>query len=171
MEQRVTMISLGVDDVAASTAFYKRLGWVPSVGMSNESITFFQIGGIFMGLYGRTALAEEANLTVGTGFGGMAIAYNGRSKDEVDAVLALAEKSGAKILNPAKEMFWGGYSGYFADPDGHVWEVAFNPFLPIAEDGTIKLPDQQNFPRKIHPNILIYIGFIYQIYIWLGFVE
>ena len=134
------MVSLGVDDIAASTAFYERLGWVPSQKASNENITFFQMGGIMIGLYGREALAQEMNLAVGTGFGGMAIAHNARSVVEVDEILVLAESAGAKILKPAEEVFWGGYSGYFQDPDGHVWEVAYNPFLDINEDGTVQLP-------------------------------
>ena len=140
MEQRLTMISLGVDNMPASRAFYERLGWVANTAASNDDITFFQMGGIIMGLYGREALAAEAKLDVGTGFGGMAIAHNTRTEAEVDAVLALAEKAGAKILKPGEKVFWGGYSGYFQDPDGHVWEVAHNPFLPIADDGSVHLP-------------------------------
>ncbi len=140
MEQRLTMVSLGVDDLEKSTAFYNRLGWQHSQEISNENITFFQLGGIMIGLYDRAALAKEANLEIGSGFGGMAIAHNTRSEAEADEVLALAGKAGAKILKPAEKVFWGGYSGYFQDLDGHVWEVAFNPFLPIADDGTVTLP-------------------------------
>ena len=121
MEQRLSLISLGVADVAASRSFYERLGWIPSAAVSDDSIVFFQLGGIVLGLYGRAALAEDARVPLGQGFGGIALAHNARTKAEVDAVLALAEKSGAHVLKPAEEVFWGGYSGYFADPDGHVW--------------------------------------------------
>ena len=141
MEQRITMVSLGVDDLAASRAFYERLGWKTSAKHSNDNIVFFQLGGIILGLYDRQALAEDARLEVGTGFGGMALAHNGRTKEEVDKILREAERAGATILKPAEDVFWGGYSGYFQDPNGHVWEVAFNPFLPIAEDGSVILPE------------------------------
>ena len=140
MEQRLSLVSLGVADVAAGRAFYERLGWKPSAAASNDAIVFFRLGGILLGLYSRTALAEEANLEPGEGFGGMTLAYNTRTREEVDTVLALAERAGARILKPAEEVFWGGYSGYFADPDGHAWEVAWNPFFPIAEDGAVMLP-------------------------------
>ncbi len=142
MEQRLSLVSLGVADVAASTAFYERLGWTAS-SVSNENITFFQLGGIILGLYGRDALAEDANMepTPAGGFSGVTLAHNARSKDEVDALLAKAEKAGARILKPAGDVFWGGYSGYFADPDGHAWEVAWNPYFPIDDDGAVHLPD------------------------------
>ena len=141
MEQRLSLVSLGVRDLAASRAFYERLGWTPSAAASNDQIVFFQLGGIVLGLYSRSALAEDANLPVGEGFGGVALAHNTREKEEVDTLLAEAERAGARILKPAQEVFWGGYSGYFADPDGFPWEVAWNPHFPIREDGTIQLPD------------------------------
>ena len=136
------MVTLGVDDVAAATAFYRRLGWAPGP-MSNDDVTFFQMGGVLLGLYGWDALAEDAGLPseAKTRFRGTAIAHNTRSKEEVDQVLATAEKAGATVVKPAQDAFWGGYSGYFADPDGHLWEVAWNPYLPIAEDGSVTLPD------------------------------
>jgi catechol 2,3-dioxygenase-like lactoylglutathione lyase family enzyme len=140
MEQRLSLVTLGVADLARARAFYvDGLGWRPS-GAGNEEVVFIPLGGIVLGLWGREALAAEAHVALGSGFGGMALAHNVREKAEVDTVLATAEAAGAAILAPAKEMFWGGYSGYFADPDGHVWEVAWNPFWPIGEDGSVTLP-------------------------------
>ena len=147
MEQRLSLVSLGVEDLAKSRAFYERLGWKASPKHSNENITFFQLGGIVLGLYSRAGLAEEARLSPGpedkSRFGGIALAHNGRSKEEVDTILADAVKAGATLLKPAEEVFWGGYSGYFQDPDGHAWEVAYNPFLPINDDGSVILPEDQ----------------------------
>jgi catechol 2,3-dioxygenase-like lactoylglutathione lyase family enzyme len=146
MEQRLSLVTLGVADIAASRRFYEDgLGWKAS-GAGNAEVAFFQLGGVALALFGRTALAEDAGLPdeqKGTGkapFSGIALAYNARSKDEVDAVLALAAKAGATIPKPARDVFWGGYSGYFADPDGHLWEVAWNPDWEIAEDGSVRLP-------------------------------
>lgn len=141
MEQRLSVVTLGVADVAASRSFYRRLGWTPSAAAGGDDIAFFQLGGVVLALYGRAALAGDAGLAPGQGFGGVTLAYNARSKDQVDATLAAAERAGARILKPAQEVFWGGYSGYFADPDGHPWEVAWNPHFPIRDDGTIALPD------------------------------
>jgi uncharacterized glyoxalase superfamily protein PhnB len=95
-----------------------------------------------LALYPRDELAKDANIPseVG-GFSGMTLAFNARNREEVDAVLAEAQATGAKLVKPAQEAFWGGYSGYFADPDGFLWEVAWNPFFPIAEDGSIRIPD------------------------------
>ena len=102
---------------------------------------FFQVGGLALALYPRIALAKDANVSPdGLGFCGITLAYNTRTRGEVDAVLAQAGAAGAKLLKPAQEAFWGGYSGYFADPDGFLWEVAWNPFFPIAEDGSIQIP-------------------------------
>lgn len=141
MQPRVSLITLGVADIAKSRAFYEKLGWRAGAP-SNESVTFFQAGGMILGLYGREALAEDAGLADdgSHGFSGIALAYNGRDKAEVDAVLAEAAVAGGHIVKPAAKTFWGGYSGYFADPDGHLWEVAWNPGFPIAEDGSISLP-------------------------------
>jgi uncharacterized protein len=143
MEQRLTMVSLGVNDVADSTAFYGRLGWQKSETTSNETITFIQLGSILLGLYGRGPLAEDIGIenTAPEGFSGITLAHNTRTKEEVDDVLALAVEAGAKLLKPGQDVFWGGYSGYFADPDGHIWEVAWNPFMEISEDGAVVLPD------------------------------
>ena len=141
MDQRLSIVTLGVADLAASRSFYQSLGWKASAAASNDDIVFFQLGGIILSLYDRAALARDARLEPGEGFGGVALAYNGRSKEEVDATLAAAEAAGGRILKPAEEVFWGGYSGYFADPDGHPWEVAWNPHFPIRDDGAIELPD------------------------------
>jgi hypothetical protein len=141
MEQRLSLITLGVADLARSRRFYEQgLGWTPS-SAGNENVVFFQLGGIALSLYGRASLAEDARLEDrGGGFGGITLAYNTRAREEVDAVLARAEAAGARILKPAEEAFWGGYSGYFADPDGHPWEVAWNPHFTLLPDGGLSLP-------------------------------
>ncbi|MDA0704674.1 MAG: VOC family protein [Proteobacteria bacterium] len=140
MEQRLSLITLGVQDIAAARAFYERLGWCASPP-SNEAVAFFQLGGMILGLYGRDALAADAGLPAeGTGFRGVALAYNARDKAGVDAALETARKAGATIVKPAETVFWGGYSGYFADPDGHLWEVAWNTGFPIDDAGNISLP-------------------------------
>ncbi len=142
MEQRLSIVALGVVDLAASRRFYEQgLGWTMS-SAGNESIVFMDMGGVVLGLYGRDALAEDAKLPPGEpgGFGGFTLAHNARSREEVDEILSEAAAAGAKILKPAEDVFWGGYSGYFADPDGHPWEVAWNPFFPLRENGTLALP-------------------------------
>ena len=133
------MITLGVADMAKSRAFYEKLGWQAD-SQSNSDVTFFQAGGMIFGLYGRAALAADAGVTdSNSGFAGITLAYNGRDKAEVDAVLAEAVAAGGTLVKAAEDVFWGGYSGYFADLDGHFWEVAWNPSFPIASDGTITL--------------------------------
>jgi predicted lactoylglutathione lyase len=138
VEQRVSIVTLGVEDLERSRSFYERIGWQRSMRES-EGIAFFQAGGPVLALYPRQKLAQDAQIAVGQGFGGITLAYNARMREEVDAVLAEAVAAGAKLLKPAQDAFWGGYSGYFADPDGFVWEVAWNPFFEIAEDGRIQL--------------------------------
>jgi len=141
MEQRVSLITLGVADLNRSAEFYQHLGWRRSMAKA-EGVVFFQTGGMALSLFPRTELAKDANLAPeGHGFSGIALAYNTRSREEVNAVLAEAEAAGAKILKPAQNAFWGGYSGYFADPDGFAWEVAWNPYFKMAEDGAIQIPD------------------------------
>jgi predicted lactoylglutathione lyase len=141
MEQRLSLITLGVSDLNRSTEFYERLGWRRSMA-NTEGITFFQAGGMALALYPRHELAKDANIAPeGQGFSGITLAYNTRHHDEVDSLLKEAQAAGAAILKPAQEAFWGGYSGYFSDPDGFLWEVAWNPHFPIAEDGSIKIPD------------------------------
>jgi uncharacterized protein len=141
MEQRVSIITLGVADLQRSREFYERLGWRRSM-IKAEGIVFFQTGGMALALYPRHELAEDANVSPdGGGFSGVSLAYNGRSRAEVDAVLAEAVAAGAKLVKPAQEAFWGGYSGYFGDPDGFLWEVAWNPSFSIAGDGSIRIPE------------------------------
>lgn len=136
----ISMITLGVKDVAASTAFYEALGLTRS-GASQEAVTFFEAGPCVLGLFGRDALAEDGNAgELWSGNGGFSVAYNVPSKDAVDAMIAKAEEIGAKILKTPQDVFWGGYHGYFADPDGHIWEIAYNPFFPVDENGAVKLP-------------------------------
>jgi uncharacterized protein len=140
MEQRLSLVTLGVADVARSRWFYEALGWRASTA-SQEDVAFFQLGGIGLSLFGRAALAEDAGLPEAPGSGGVALAHNARTRDEVDTILARARAAGAPILRPARETSWGGYAGYFADPDGHPWEVAWNPHFPLGADGSLQLPD------------------------------
>jgi predicted lactoylglutathione lyase len=141
MEQRVSIITLGVANLERSREFYERIGWRRSMAQS-EGIVFFQAGGMAVALYPREALAEDANVAPdGSGFNGVALAYNARTRSEVDSVLAAVVAAGAKLLKAAQDAFWGGYSGYFADPDGFLWEVVWNPSFPVAADGSIRLPD------------------------------
>ena len=140
MESRVSLITLGVSDLARSRAFYEGLGFRAS-SASQGDIVFFQVGALGLALYPRAALAEDATVTAdGAGFRGLSLSHNVRSKDEVAVVLAEAAAAGGRIVKPAQDVFWGGHSGYFADPDGHLWEVAWNPFLPLGEDGAVQFP-------------------------------
>lgn len=143
MNALVTVITLGVADVARARRFYcDGLGFVPS-SASNEHVVFVQAGRIVLALFGRVALAEDAAVKdpgPGAGTGTFSVAHNLGSKAEVDAALEAARRAGATITKPAHDTFWGGYSGYFADPDGHLWEVAWNPFWPIGPDGHVTLP-------------------------------
>jgi len=141
MEQRVSIITLGVADLERSRAFYERLGWKRSMAGA-EGIIFFQMRGMALALFPRGELAKDANIEPdGTGFSGISLAYNARRREDVDSALAEAEAAGAKLIQHAHEAFWGGYSGYFSDPDGFLWEVAWNPSFPIGEDGSIHIPD------------------------------
>jgi uncharacterized protein len=139
MEQRLSLVTLGVADLERSRRFYEDgLGW--HRGNDHPEVVFYQLGGMVLALWGRAALAQDAHLPgAGSGFGGIALAYNARSREEVDAVLAEAKAAGAAILKPAEHAFWGGYCGYFADPDGHPWEVAWNPDWTLADDGSVRL--------------------------------
>lgn len=140
MEQRVSIVTLGVANLNRSRDFYERLGWRRSMA-GGEDVVFFQAGGMALALYSRDDLAKDAKIAPeGHGFRGVALAYNTRSREEVDAVLAEAEAAGAKLVKPAQQAFWGGYSGNFSDPDGHLWEVAWNQSFPIAQDGSIQIP-------------------------------
>ncbi|CAN3128161.1 VOC family protein [Mycobacterium sp. smrl_JER01] len=138
MEQRVSLITLGVDDLTRARHFYEQgLGWAPAA--APEGVVFYQLPGIALALFGRTDLAADARQPVDGRFSGITIAINQRTESDVDAVLAQAEEAGATILKPAERVFWGGYSGYFADLDGHVWEVARNPEWTINDDGTLTI--------------------------------
>lgn len=142
MEQRISLITLGVADVARSRRFYvDGLGWRAS-SAGNEHVVFIDAGGVVLGLYGREALAEDMRVPAeGRGFSGFSLAHNVRSREEVDRVIETARAAGATVLKPAQEAFWGGYSGYFADPDGHPWEVAHNPHFPLDATGRVLLPE------------------------------
>ena len=142
MEPRISIVTLGVNDLARARRFYADgLGWELS-SASGEAICFFQLGGLVLALYPWHPLAEDALVdSAGSGFRGVTLAHNVREKHEVDAVLAHAEKAGARVTKSARDVFWGGYSGYFSDPDGHLWEVAWNPFLKLNGRGEIELPE------------------------------
>ena len=147
MEPRITLVTLGVADIARARGFYETLGFLAS-SASQDSVTFFPAGGVVLGLFGRSALAADANVADGKpGFSGIALAHNARSEAEVDAVLAEAVAAGARLLKPAHKVFWGGYSGYFADPDGHLWEVAYNPGWPLDAEGRVQLPPPKSEPK------------------------
>lgn len=141
MEPRLSLVTLGVENVARARAFYERLGFEASPS-SNENVTFFPAGGVVLALFGRASLAKDA-ATEDAGkaaFSGVALAHNVGTEQEVGATLAEAEAAGATIVKPAQQAFWGGVSGYFKDPDGHLWEVAFNQFFPLDADGRVTLP-------------------------------
>jgi uncharacterized protein len=140
MEQRVSLITLGVADLAAGRRFYEALGWSCK---EVEETVFVQAGGSAVVLWGREKLVADAGIedTGADGFGGIALAQNVRSREEVDAVMAAAAAAGATITKPAAETFYGGYAGYFADLDGHLWEIAHNPGFTLNEDGSLVLPD------------------------------
>jgi uncharacterized protein len=140
MEQRVTLITLGVADLARSRAFYERLGWH---GQEVDETVFFQAGGLGLVLWGRDKLAADANIVddAGSDFSGVVLAHNVRSREEVDELIDLAQKAGALVTKNPEVTFYGGYAGYFRDPDGHPWEIAHNPGLPLGADGSLRLPD------------------------------
>jgi predicted lactoylglutathione lyase len=137
--QRVTLITLGVSDLARARAFYQALGWRPA--QAEEGVVFYQLHGMVLALFGRADLAEDQGRDAGDlGSGAMTLAQNFGTEAEVDAAFALAVEAGARALKTPRKVFWGGYSGYVADPDGHVWEYAFNPFWPLSSDGSLTLP-------------------------------
>lgn len=141
MQPCLNLVTLGVDDLPRATAFYRDgLGW-PLSSASQESVSFFRNAGAVLALYPRTLLAEDALVSPdGSGFGGIALAWNVPERADVDEVLRLAEIAGATILKPAQDAFWGGYHGYFADLDGYPWEIAWNPFFPLRQDGSVQIP-------------------------------
>lgn len=140
MMPRLTLVTLGVGDMKRARKFYEALGFKAS-SASQDSVTFFEAGGVVLGLFGRADLAEDAHVANSEpGFAGVSLAHNVTSEAEVDRVLAHAVACGAVLKKPGQKVFWGGYSGYFADPDGHLWEVAYNPFMPLDSEGRMTLP-------------------------------
>lgn len=140
MEPRLSFVTLGVSDVARARTFYERLGFKAS-SSSQKTVAFFDAGGVVLALFGRKDLAEDAHVRDSEpGFSGVALAHNVRTEYEVARVLAEAEAAGGSIVKPAQNTFWGGHAGYFADPDGHLWEVAYNPFMQLDAEGRPTLP-------------------------------
>ncbi len=139
MEQRLSLITLGVADLARARRFYEDgLGWTKN--NPEEEVAFYQLNGLVLAVWARADLVEDAGITdSGATFSGIALAFNTRSHDEVDVILAEAQSAGGSVLKSAEETPWGGYSGYFADPDGHTWEVAWNPGWSIDEAGHVSL--------------------------------
>ena len=138
MEQRLSLITLGVADTTVSRAFYERLGWRATLEV--EATVFFQVGDIVVSLWGRDKLAADSGVTDARGWGGVALAHNVRSPAEVDEVIAEARAAGARISREPGPTPWGGYSGVFVDPDGHPWEVAHNPGFELTEEGALIVP-------------------------------
>jgi uncharacterized protein len=138
MEERLSLVTLGVADLERARAFYEALGWVRGA-QPDDDVVFFQAGGMIVGLWGREQLAEDSCITDSGGWGGVTLAHNVRSPAEVDAVIDEARRAGVRVAREGAATFWGGYSGLFVDPDGHPWEVAHNPHWTIAEDGSTLL--------------------------------
>ena len=141
MQQRVTLITLGVGDLGRARAFYEALGWRTNA-KPDDDVVFFQAGGLVLSLWDRGKLAEDSGVPDAEGFGGVTLAHNVGSPAEVDAVIEEARGAGGTIAREPAETFWGGYSGAFVDPDGHPWEVAHNPHWTLEADGSVRLaPD------------------------------
>ena len=138
MEQRLSLVTLGVADLARARGFDEALGWRTGAAPADD-VVFFQSGGMIVALWGREQLAEDSGVSDSGGWGGVTLAHNVRSPEEVDAVIAEADAAGATIARPGAPTFWGGYSGVFVDPDGHPWEVAHNPHWTVAPDGSVTL--------------------------------
>ena len=140
MEQRLSLVTLGVRDLARARAFYEALGWRSGAAPADD-VVFFQAGGMIVALWGRVQLAEDTAVADSGGWGGVTLAYNTRSPEEVDAVVAEARAAGAAIAREPGSTFWGGYSAVFVDPEGHAWEVAHNPGWRIDADGSVHLTE------------------------------
>ena len=138
MEQRVSLVTLGVRDLGRARRFYEALGWTTGAG-PDDDVVFFQAGCMVVSLWGREQLTEDSGVEDSGGWGGVTLAHNVGSPEAVDAVMREAEAAGAAITREASPTFWGGYSGAFADPEGHAWEIAHNPHWTLAEDGSIRL--------------------------------
>lgn len=148
VKQRLSLVTLGVEDVARSRVFYERLGFAAEP-FDSHKVVFFDMNGVVFGIYGRTFLAEEANLpSSGEGFRAVALSINLETEADVDDTLNEVAEAGGIITQPAQKVFWGGYSGYFQDPDGHLWEVAYNPFWTFDADGRVVLPSKQDKAGK-----------------------
>ena len=133
MKPVINMITLGVKDLAAATAFYQQGLGFPRLEIESQGVSFFPLAGAWLSLFPWEDLAKDAGVeSSGTGFRAMSLAQTVGSEEEVDAVLALAVKAGGQLVKPGQKVFWGGYSGYFSDPDGHLWEIAYNPFMQIG---------------------------------------
>ena len=140
VEQRLSLVTLGVRDLARARAFYEALGWTTGAAPADD-VVFFQAGGMIVALWGRGQLEEDSGVEDSGGWGGVTLAYNTRSPAEVDEVIDEARAAGGRIAREPAETFWGGYSAVFVDPDGHPWEVAHNPHWTIADDGSTLLGD------------------------------
>jgi uncharacterized protein len=139
VEQRVSLVTLGVRDLGRARRFYEALGWTTRAA-PDDDVVFFRATGLVLALWDRTRLAEDSGVTDADGWGGVTLAHNVRSPEEVDAVVEEARTAGARIAREPGATFWGGYSGVFVDPEGHPWEVAYNPRWTIEPDGSIRLP-------------------------------
>jgi uncharacterized protein len=138
VDQRLSLVTLGVSDLGRAREFYEALGWT-SGWQEGEDVVFFQAGGMILALWGRDHLAADSGVRDSGGWGGVTLAHNVGSPEEVDRVMDEAARAGARIPKPAGETFWGGYAGLFVDPDGHPWEIAHNPHWTLAEDGSVRL--------------------------------
>lgn len=138
MEPRVSLVTLGVANLTRARAFYEAMGLSTDADLQDD-VVFFQAGGMILGLWDREKLAEDSGVENAPGWGGVTLAHNVRSPEEVRIVIAEARRAGAEITKEPGETFWGGYSGAFVDPDGHPWEVAHNPFWTVEDDGSIRL--------------------------------
>ena len=138
MQQRLSLITLGVTDLARARAFYEGLGWTTGAAPGDD-VVFFQAGGMIIALWDRADLAQDSGVADGGGWGGVTLAHNVRSPAEVDTVIEEARTAGATVPREPGETFWGGYSGMFVDPDGHPWEVAHNPRWTLGDDGSVRL--------------------------------
>ncbi len=138
MQQRLSLVTLGVGDLARARAFYEALGWRSDCEPGSE-VVFFQSGGMVVSLWSRRELAADSGVEDEGGWGGVTLAHNVGSREQVESVMAEAEEAGARVARPAGETFWGGYSGVFVDPDGHPWEVAHNPGFTLEPDGSVRL--------------------------------
>lgn len=140
MAQRLSLVTLGVADLDRAVVFYSALGWRRHASSVDGEVAFYDVGGAVVALWSRASLAADSGVRDAGGWGGVTLAHNVRERDEVDAVLAAADRAGARIARAAAPTEWGGYSGVFIDPDGHPWEVAVNPGWPLDDDGHVRLP-------------------------------